>query len=90
MPGVLDHLATSAYDSQQYDGAEDPDRPDNLYRTVPGDYAARGDFSARARASSGLLWLEMYRREVAIAAGAGLIAVAGALLARAAAGDERA
>jgi short-subunit dehydrogenase len=90
MPGVLDHLATSAYDSQQYDGAEDPDRPDNLYRTVPGDYAARGDFNARARASSGLLWLEMYRREVTIAAGAGLMVIAGALLARAAAGDERA
>src|SRR5256884_4250096 len=33
VPGLLDHyLARSGYDSQQYDGAEDPNRPNNLWQ----------------------------------------------------------
>src|SRR3954463_13677326 len=51
-PGLLDHyLARTGYDSQQHDGAEDPNRPDNLWQPVPGDYGAHGAFDARARKS---------------------------------------
>ena len=40
-PCLLDHyLARTGYDSQQYDGAEDPNRPDNLWQPVPGDHGA--------------------------------------------------
>ena len=35
-PGLLDrYLARIGYDSQQYDGKEDPNRPDNLWQPVP-------------------------------------------------------
>ena len=48
-PGLLDrYLARTGYDSQQYDGAEDPNRPDNLWQPVPGDHGAHGAFDARA------------------------------------------
>jgi short-subunit dehydrogenase len=83
MPGVLDHLATYAYDAQQYDGPEDPDRPDNLFATVSGDFGARGAFDAEARSHSSLLTLEMYRREVAAVAGVAAMALASAVLWRA-------
>jgi short-subunit dehydrogenase len=90
MPGVLDHLAASAYDAQQYDGPEDPHRPDNLFATVNGDYAARGDFDAQARPHSSLLTLEMHRRELTAAAGVAAMALASAVLWRAAGrGDRR-
>ena len=50
-PGLLDrYLARTGYDSQQYDGAEDPNRPDNLWQPVPGDHGAHGAFDARAGA----------------------------------------
>src|SRR5438067_1857110 len=35
-PGLLDYiLARTGYDSQQYNGAEDPNRPNNLWQPVP-------------------------------------------------------
>ena len=35
-PGLLDrYLARTGYDSQQYDGAEDPNRPHNLWQAFP-------------------------------------------------------
>jgi len=75
MPGVLDHLlARHGCDAQQHDGPEDPGRPHNLWHPVPGDYAARGAFSDRAKDRSALLWLEMHRN--GIAAGAGAVAAA--------------
>ena len=89
MPGVVDRLATSAYESQQYDGADDPGRPDNLFRSVQGGYAAHGDFDDRARAGSSLLRLEMHRRELAAALAVAAIAAAGALLARPTPGGGR-
>jgi NAD(P)-dependent dehydrogenase (short-subunit alcohol dehydrogenase family) len=49
VPGLLDrYLARTGYDSQQYDDKEDPNRPDNLWRPVPGDHGAHGAFNARA------------------------------------------
>jgi NAD(P)-dependent dehydrogenase (short-subunit alcohol dehydrogenase family) len=56
-PALVDHyLARTGYDSQQYDGAEDPNRPDNLWQPVPGDHGAHGTFDSRARSWSPQLW----------------------------------
>ena len=74
-PGFADHyLARTGYDSQQYDGLEDPNRPNNLWQPVPGDHGAHGDFDDRARPFSIELWLEMNRKW--LGAGLGLLAAA--------------
>ena len=68
-PCLLDHyLARTGYDSQQYDGAEDPNRPDNLWQPVPGDHGAHGAFDARARIWSPQLWTSEHRTMLALAA----------------------
>ncbi len=60
-PSLLDHyLARSGYKSQQYDGPEDPKRPDNLWKPVAGDHGAHGTFDHRARTHSSELWLETH------------------------------
>jgi NAD(P)-dependent dehydrogenase (short-subunit alcohol dehydrogenase family) len=67
-PGLLDHfLARTGYNSQQYDGEEDPKRPDNLWHPVPGDHGAHGAFDARASNWSPQLWTSKYRTLVTIA-----------------------
>jgi short-subunit dehydrogenase len=63
IPGLLDrYLGKTGYDSQQYDGPEDPNRPNNLWESVAGDYAAHGAFDDQASSSSPELWLGMHRR----------------------------
>src|SRR5205823_8179402 len=50
-PGLLDHyLARTGYDSQQYNGAEDRHRPDNLWEPLDAekDHGTHGNFDARA------------------------------------------
>ena len=38
VPGLADrYLGKTGYDSQQYDGPDDPNRPNNLWQPVPGD-----------------------------------------------------
>src|SRR5882724_7910528 len=65
-PGLLDrYLAGTGYDSQQYDGAEDPNRPNNLWQPVPGNHGAHGAFDARARSWSPQLWMSERRGWVA-------------------------
>jgi NAD(P)-dependent dehydrogenase (short-subunit alcohol dehydrogenase family) len=67
-PGLLDHyLARTGYDSQQHDGAEDPNRPDNLLQPVPGDHGAHGAFDARASDWSLQLWTSQHRGWIAAA-----------------------
>jgi len=67
-PGLLDHyLARTGYDSQQYDGSEDPNRPNNLWQPVPGDHGAHGAFDARARNWSPQLWTSEHRGWIATA-----------------------
>src|SRR5204862_485199 len=52
-PGLLDrYLARNGYDSQQYDGLADPNRPNNLWEPLPGDFGAHGDFDDRAHKRS--------------------------------------
>jgi NAD(P)-dependent dehydrogenase (short-subunit alcohol dehydrogenase family) len=68
VPGLLDHyLAHTGYDSQQHDGAEDPNRPDNLWQPVPGDHGAHGVFDARARSWSPQLWASEHRTFLVLA-----------------------
>src|SRR5438874_2522717 len=66
-PGLLDHyLARTGYDSQQYDGPEDHNRPDNLWQPVPGDHGAHGAFDARASNWSPQLWTSQHRTWIGI------------------------
>jgi NAD(P)-dependent dehydrogenase (short-subunit alcohol dehydrogenase family) len=79
-PGLLDHfLARTGYDSQQYDGAEDPNRPDNLWQPLPRDHGAHGAFDARASNWSPQLWTSEHRAWIAVGvmavATAGLVAL---------------
>lgn len=55
--GLLDwYLAKTGYKSQQTDQPEQPDRPSNLWETVPGDYSAHGDFDEMSKTCSPGLW----------------------------------
>ncbi len=59
LPGVGDwYLGRTGFDSQQYDGASDPDRPNNLHEPLPGDHGPHGDFDARASDFSMQLWAD--------------------------------
>jgi hypothetical protein len=61
LPSYADHyLARTGYESQQYDGAADPNRPDNLYQPVAGDHGAHGAFSDRAKNRSWEFWAESH------------------------------
>jgi NAD(P)-dependent dehydrogenase (short-subunit alcohol dehydrogenase family) len=72
-PGLLDrYLADTAYDSQQYDGPEDPDRAHNLWQPEPGDYGAHGVFDTRAKDCSPQLWTSEHRSWIAL----GVVALA--------------
>jgi LPXTG-motif cell wall-anchored protein len=75
-PALVDHyLARTGYNSQQYDGAEDPNRPDNLWQPVPGDHGAHGAFDSRARSWSPQLWSSEHRAFVAL--GVAALAISG-------------
>ncbi len=57
-PGYADHyLARTGYDSQMTNEPEDPNRPDDLFAPVPGDFEAHGVFGDRASDRSFLLRL---------------------------------
>jgi hypothetical protein len=63
-PGVADrYLGRTGFDSQQYDGKEEPGRPDNLFtpRDDDEDHGMHGTFDARARARSPELWASTHR-----------------------------
>ena len=65
-PGYADHyLAKNGYDAQMTDEPEDPNRPDNLWKPLPGDHGAHGVFDDQARPHSISLELNKYRRLVA-------------------------
>jgi NAD(P)-dependent dehydrogenase (short-subunit alcohol dehydrogenase family) len=69
VPGLLDrYLACTGYDSQQYNGPEDPNRPDNLWQPVRGDHGAHGAFDARARSWNPQLWTNEHRSVLGLAA----------------------
>jgi hypothetical protein len=75
-PRLLDrYLARNGYASQQTDQPEDPNRPDNLWQPVPGDFGAHGRFDAIARGASPQIWLSRHRRALG-AIGLGALALA--------------
>ena len=56
LPGLGDRKAArSAYSAQQTDGPAAGNRPDNLFKPVPGPFGAHGRFNTRARRHS-LQW----------------------------------
>jgi NAD(P)-dependent dehydrogenase (short-subunit alcohol dehydrogenase family) len=56
--GLLDrYLARTGYDAQQTAEPDDPDRPNNLWRPVPGDHGARGRFASRSISRSPQTWI---------------------------------
>jgi len=72
MPGVLDRLlGRTAVDGQHTDEPLPPERPDNLWRPVPGDHGAHGRFDAQARNTSMQYWFTTHRGAVA----AGMLAL---------------
>lgn len=83
-PSLADrYLARTGYNSQQTQELISPDRPDNLYEPVSGDWGARGPFSDRAHTRSLQIWETTHRGTLALA-GAAVAAAAGvaALLAK--------
>ena len=61
-PGFADrYLAKNGYEAQQFDGPADPNRPNNLWAPLPGDWGAHGSFDRRASARSPELWLDLHR-----------------------------
>jgi hypothetical protein len=72
IPGLLDrYLADKGYAGEQTDEPEDPNRPNNLWAPVPGDWGAHGRFDARAKTRSTELTLRV-NREWMYLVGAGL------------------
>jgi NAD(P)-dependent dehydrogenase (short-subunit alcohol dehydrogenase family) len=79
-PGIGDlQLARTGFEAQQTDEPVDPDRPDNLFEPVSGDFAAHGRFDDRSLARSIQLALTKRRDLVAFGAAA---ATAGTALRR--------
>jgi short-subunit dehydrogenase len=71
-------LARTGYDAQLTGDPVQPDRPDNLFDPVPGDFAARGRFDDRAKPRSLQLQASLNRRWLGAGA-AGLAALVGVL-----------
>lgn len=68
-PGFADwYLGRTGFDAQQTDQPVDPNRRDNLFEPVPGDFSARGDFDKRASAFSAETWLSLHRGLVSLCA----------------------
>lgn len=62
-------LATMAYSGQQTDEPVSPDRPNNLFHPLPGDFGAHGDFDNRSAPDSIELWASTHKGTLALAAG---------------------
>ncbi len=74
LPGLGDwYLGEQGYDSQQYDGAADPNRPNNLNEPVDQDrdFGAHGDFDRRAHSSSWQVWVDQDRDWICLASALG-------------------
>jgi short-subunit dehydrogenase len=79
VPGFADwYLGTHAYDAQQTSQPVEPDRPDNLFHPVPGNYAAHGIFTQTSKNFSLQTWADLHRLPLGLAAAA--VAGFGALL----------
>jgi hypothetical protein len=76
-PGVLDAiLARDGYREQQTDQPAQAGRPDNLFEPVDSDHGAHGPFDERSLDRSWLLWANLRREWLGLAAGAALVGAA--------------
>ncbi|MEJ8757014.1 SDR family oxidoreductase [Pontibacter sp. H259] len=69
-------LAKTGFEGQQTSIPDDPNRPNNLWATIPGDHGAHGTFETEATDESPQLWLSMHKKELlstAVAVGAVLL-----------------
>ncbi|TLU73101.1 SDR family oxidoreductase [Lichenicoccus roseus] len=74
--GLADrYLARAGYSGQMMKQKADPDAPNNLYESVPGAYAAHGNFDDQARTRSYELFTSRHKLGVGLLA-AGLIGLA--------------
>lgn len=72
-PGLGDrYLADQGYAAQQTDEPVPPDRPNNLWAPLPGDWGAHGRFDDRSTSFSPQLWANMNRGWLALAGAAAL------------------
>jgi hypothetical protein len=79
VPSLADeYLARTGYDSQQYDGPENPQRAHNLWEPLPGDHGAHGNFDARASSTSFGLWYSTHPKWFALAGLSALALLIGA------------
>jgi short-subunit dehydrogenase len=75
-PGLLDrYLAVAAFESQQTDEPEHPNRPFNLYEPVVGDHGAHGRFDNRAHTISAQLWTDRHRDALVSVVVCGAVAI---------------
>jgi NAD(P)-dependent dehydrogenase (short-subunit alcohol dehydrogenase family) len=66
-PGLLDrYLARTVYEGHQRDEADNPQRPDNLWKPVPGDHGAHGPFGRDAKRDSLQLFASTHRGLLAL------------------------
>jgi short-subunit dehydrogenase len=69
VPGFADrYLAATGYESQQTAESVPPNRPDNLFVPVPGEFAAHGRFDSQARSASFQFSIKKQVRALAFAA----------------------
>jgi NAD(P)-dependent dehydrogenase (short-subunit alcohol dehydrogenase family) len=81
-PGLLDHYL-ARNDAGQLADQPEPERPDNLFATVPGNEGAHGRFDAIATPGSAELWMTRQRGWICAGIGlAGGIALAALLTGR--------
>ena len=74
VPSYADsYLAKHGYESQQYDGPADANRPDNLYHPIPGDHGAHGSFDEKAKSWSLEACLEENPRTLLVTLGLGIV-----------------
>jgi len=72
-----DYLASVGFKGQQSPEPVSPDRKDNLFEPVPGDFEAHGRFDDIAHEDSPELWASIHKKQIGIAA-LGAVAAAAA------------
>jgi NAD(P)-dependent dehydrogenase (short-subunit alcohol dehydrogenase family) len=86
------YLAKVGFKGQQSEEPVSPDRKDNLFEPVEGDFAAHGRFDSEATDSSAELWATMHKKQLGLGAlgVAAAAAVGGFMLAGKARSKQRA
>ena len=76
-PALADrYLGRTGFDSQQTQEAVPPNRPDNLFEPVPGDFGAHGVFGRQAHQEAATTWLSAQKGAALAGAAAFVLAFA--------------